>query len=119
MPPESKPDTPPFEAPEVLLGDTVLWSSCPGDREAYPAVVTAVGSGGAVAVNILFPGGRSAVPKEAVLHQDDPERTLRHDPESGVWRLTERAIRLAKVLESIQDGIEQLVGPVDLSDVRG
>ncbi len=80
----------PYRMPEVLVGDTVLWSHAPGSDVA-PAVVTAVGPF-AISVTIFPENSRGGLPRDGVRHVSDPA-LAKLQSEAGVWRHTERTLR--------------------------
>lgn len=94
-----------FVPPKVGLGDSVVWKHASNDGDEAAAIVVKVGNSGALGLVVFAPDSVRGLSFDGVLHTDDPRNAGRQS-ENGVWRLTDRSIRLNAAINALADNSE-------------
>ena len=93
------------------LGDAVLWSEGgEGSSEPVAAVVTALGMGSAVTLNVLAPNMHNMRIIDGVRHADDPDAKPEDRMSSGSWRFGPRILQLIELLAQFDTSDIKVVG---------
>jgi hypothetical protein len=91
-----------FQMPIPTIG-LVVWRHTP-DSEPYAAVVTKRGKT-AISVMVFPPDSRGGLPKDGVLHINDPRlKGTQASPDSGCWDFTDATKELKALVDSLGGG---------------
>ncbi|MBX6312825.1 MAG: hypothetical protein IRY99_07915 [Isosphaeraceae bacterium] len=94
-----------YEMPEVKVGDVVLWSHSPRDRDKVPAVVTKVHKR-AVTLSLVVAESPVLALKDGAKHCEDPDRMKTIGQGDGYWEHTQRTkdfLAMRELLASLND----------------
>lgn len=96
-----------WEAPDVEIGDIVLWHHDSGEAASCLAIVTRV-NGPRVSLSRLEHNFYNLLPIDGVRHADDPDKSQFHDPEVGVWSHRPAHLALLERLAVLEKAIQQV-----------